>query len=404
MPFEAIKIAQNVFWVGAIDWELRDFHGYHTGNGTTYNAYLILGDAPILIDTVKLAFCNEMLERITSVIDPKKIKYIISNHSEMDHSGSIPELIKLINPEKVFASKIGVQTLKEHFHLDYPFSAVNNGENLQLGNSNFTFFDTKMLHWPESMFTYYHNEKILFSQDGFSLHLATAKIFADENNADLVYSEAKKYYANILLPYSPLVQKLIENPTIKNLAIDLLATAHGPIWRNDGILQIINNWHRWSKQNYYPKAVIIYDTMWNSTKQMAHNIADGLAKQNIAVKIFPAAISHRSDVVTEILEAGALILGSPTLNQEIMPSLSDHICYIRGLKPKNLIGQSFGSYGWGNEANKILQAEMAKMQIELIDQPVNCKYVPTNDILMQCRNLGEKIGIVLNEKVQSQPK
>lgn len=400
MSFNAIKIATNVFWVGAIDWELRDFHGYHTGNGTTYNAYLILGEKPILIDTVKLPFCGQMLERIASVIDPQKIQYIISNHAEMDHSGSIPELIKLINPEKIFASKIGVQTLNEHFNLDFPITAVNNGENLQLGDINLTFFETKMIHWPESMFTYYANEKILFSQDGFGMHLATSQLFADENNSDLVYNEAAKYYANILLPYSAIIQKLLESPAITNLNLSMIAPAHGPIWRNNQVKQIIDNWHRWSLQKYYPKAIIIYDTMWGSTANMAHHIADGIAAQNIQVKIFPAPVSHRSNVITEILEAGALILGSPTLNQQILPALADILCYIRGLRPKNLVGQTFSSYGWGNEANKILQSEMENLKIELIEQSISVKYVPNKNILAQCRVLGEKIGIALNAKLK----
>lgn len=399
MAYKALKISDNVYWVGAIDWELRDFHGYHTGNGSTYNAYLILGETPILIDTVKKPFLNEMLERIKSVIEPTKIKYIISNHSEMDHSGSIPELIKIINPEKVFASKIGVQTLQEHFHLDYSFTLVNHAENLQLGNTSLSFFETKMLHWPESMITYYNNEKILFSQDAFSMHLATQKLFSDENDPCLIYREAAKYYANILLPYSALVQKLVTAKFLNDLEIKLIATAHGPIWRNQHIKEIMANWQRWSEQKYYPKAVIIYDTMWESTKIMAHHIAEGITKQNIQVKIFPATISHRSTILTEILESGALLLGSPTLNQEIMPALSDIICYLRGLKPKNLIGQTFGSYGWGNEAAKILQSEMEKLKVELVGEPIYSKYVPNNEILNQCNLLGEKIGKELSSRL-----
>ncbi len=396
--FNAIKITENVYWVGVIDWELRNFHGYETSRGTTYNAYLILGEKPILIDTVKKPFMNEMLARISSIIDPKKIKYIVSNHAEMDHSGSLPEMIKLINPEKVFASTVGVTTLKEHFHFDYEITGVKTGETITLGNTKLTFVETKMLHWPESMFTYCHSEKILFSQDAFGMHFANSSLFYDVYDQCVVEYEAKKYFANILLPYSALVTKLLEHLPTLNLEIDTIAPAHGPIWRGKaGVKKAIDLWTKWAQKPYAPTAIVLYESMWGSTAAMAQAIAEGLTENQIVTKLMCASKTHRSDVITELLDAGALIVGSSTLNQQILPEMADIMCYIKGLKPKNLVGQAFGSYGWAPDSPKILLDDLQKMNIEIIGEPIKIKYVPTADDLAKCRLLGANIATSLKK-------
>lgn len=400
---QAHKITNNVYWVGAIDWELRDFHGYQTSRGSTYNAFLILGEKPILIDTVKAAFFPEMLARIKSVIDPEKIQYIISNHAEMDHSGALPQAISAINPEKVFASKMGVAALQEHLQLDYPLTAIEPGQPLELGDAKFTCIETRMLHWPDSMFTYYANDGILFSQDGFGMHLATTKLFADQNDKAILAEEAAKYYANILLPYSNFVTKLFAALPSLNLDIKMIAPDHGPIWRTaDDINFILSKWQKWAKQAPTNKIVIVYDTMWHSTAQMAASIADGVAANNTEVKLMPLSGSHRSDIVTELLEAGALLIGSPTLNQQMFPSIAEMLCYLKGLKPKNLIGQAFGSYGWSGEAIKLIQEQLQQMQIELVAEPINIKYVPTTADLVKCNTLGKNIAQLLTTKGEKQ--
>jgi len=397
---QAIKISENVYWVGAIDWKLRDFHGYSTSHGSTYNAYLILGEKPILIDTVKAQFYEEMLARISSVIDPQNIRYLISNHSEMDHSGSIPKFIDLVHPEKIFASKLGVPTLKEHFHFNAEITAVNDEEIITLGNRSFKFIETRMIHWPESMFTYYLDEKILFSQDGFGMHFATSEIFSEQNDQCILEYEAKKYFANILLPYTSLINKLLTKLSQLNLEPTMIAPAHGPVWENQNkVRKILDLWRKWANKPFLPKAIIIYDTMWGSTENMAKMIADGINQENIDVKIMPISAVRRSDVITELLDAGALLVGSPTLNQEILPTVADVLCYIHGLKPQNLIGQIFSSYGWGNEAQKILIEYMKNMKIELIGEPIKVKYVPTEEILQNCRLLGINIAKTLKDKI-----
>lgn len=398
--FKAIKITERVYWVGAIDWALRDFHGYSTSRGSTYNAYLILGDEPILVDTVKAPFFSEMLARIKSIIDPKKIKYIISNHAEMDHSGALPELLKIISPEKIFASKAGVKTLQDHFHFEnVVITPVNNGENLTLGNINLNFLETKMLHWPESMFTYFSEEGVLFSQDAFGMHFATHELFGSHCELSVLREEAAKYFANILMPYSALVLNLFKTLQNLNLSIKTIAPVHGPIWdTEEGIKWILDLWKKWAEQNVYQKVVIVYATMWQSTARMATAIADGIAATNptVQVKVLPLINGvERSDVAMELLEAGALIVGSPTLNQQIFPTVADILCYLKGLKRKNLIGQVFGSYGWGNEGVKILREELQKMGIMEVAEPVSVRYVPTASDLQSCFDLGKNIALTL---------
>jgi flavorubredoxin len=276
MPgFKAVKIVENVFWVGAIDWNIRDFHGYTTHKGSTYNAYLILADKVTLIDTVKAPFKEELMSRISSVIDPKKIDIIISNHTEMDHSGCLPEVIKEVEPEKVYASVMGVKGLNEHFGFDRDIIALKTGDEISLGNMTLSFTETRMLHWPDSMFSYLKERKLLFSQDAFGMHMASDERFADELPADLLEFEGATYYANILLPYSQLVLNLIEKLKASGLELEIVAPDHGPVWRDKGIAHIIGRYQDWATQKPTMKAVIVYDTMWKSTEKMARAIEEG---------------------------------------------------------------------------------------------------------------------------------
>ena len=393
--FKAIKITENVYWVGAIDWGLRDFHGYATLRGTTYNAYLIMADKITLVDTVREGFADEMFSRIADVVDPEKIDYIISNHAEMDHTGSLPLAIDVIQPEKVFASTMGVKALSEHFNLDN-ITAVNDGEDLSLGNLNIKFIETKMLHWPDSMFTYLVEDKILFSQDAFGMHLASTERFASEINDGILEGEASKYYANILMPYSPLIKGLIAKVGKSGLKFNMVAPDHGPIWKED-FNKILGWYSKWSECKSTNKAVIIYDTMWKSTEKMARAIADGISEGGAVAKVMPLSKSHRSDVVTEVLDASALIVGSPTLNNNIMPTVSDIMTYLNGLKPPCKIGAVFGSYGWSGESVKQLEGIMNDMKIEMVFETLNSKYVPKEDMMKKCNDMGKAIASKLKE-------
>ena len=397
--FKAAKIADNVHWVGAIDWAVRDFHGYSTRRGTTYNAYLILAEKITLIDTVKAPFQDEMLARIASVIEPEKIDYVISNHAEMDHSGCLPQVIQAVRPEKVFASANGAEALEQHFHLDGRIVAVQDGQDLSLGGAKLTFLEARMLHWPDSMFSYLNDEKLLFSQDGFGMHLASYERFDDELDEGLLEREAAKYYANILLPLSNFVTKCLQRVDELGLEFRIIAPDHGPIWRT-GARKIVDLYGRWARQERTDKAVVVYDTMWKSTERMARAIGEGLHAGGARAKLMPMSGCHRSDVAAELLDAGALIAGSPTINNTMFPSMADVLTYIKGLRPRNLIGAAFGSYGWGGEATKDVRAVLESMRVELVDEPLRLRYVPDSSGLRQCYDLGAKVARRLNEKIK----
>ena len=389
--FKAIKVTDNVYWVGAIDWGIRDFHGYLTERGTTYNAYLVMADKITLIDTVKPPFQSELLGRISSVVDPKEIDYVVSNHSEMDHSGSLLGVIEAVQPEKVFASSMGCKHLQEHFDLDREIVAVRDGENLSLGNLSLTFLETRMLHWPDNMFSYLAEEKLLFSQDAFGMHLATSERFADEIDESILEYEGAKYYANILLPLSALVTKLIKKVGELNLPMEIIACDHGPVWRQN-LDKIIGWYAKWAQQKPTNKAVVVFDTMWFSTAKMAEAIAEGLMAGGAQPKLMPLKSNHRSNVATEILDAGALVVGSPTLNNNMYPTVADLLTYLKGLKPKNLVGAAFGSYGWSGEAVGQVRGILEEMKIDLVDEGLRIKFVPNDDALKQCFDLGLRVA------------
>lgn len=389
---KAVKVTNNVWWVGAIDWGLADFHGYTTHRGSTYNAFLVMADKITLIDTVKAPFKNEMYSRIASVVDPSKIDIVVSNHSEMDHSGCLPQVISDFKPEKVYASVNGVKALDAHFGLGSAVTPVKTGDSISLGNMSMQFVETRMLHWPDSMFSYIPEEKILFSQDAFGMHLATDKLFVDENDWSVVEQELRTYYANILLLYSQQVLKLIEDFPKLGLSLDVVACDHGPLWRGGDISKAIGLYAKWAAQAPTDKAVILYDTMWQSTEKMSVAIVDGLIAGGARVSVVPLAKRPRSDAATELIGAGALIVGSPTMNNNMYPKVADVLCYLKGLRPKNLIGAAFGSYGWSGESIAQVNEVLKSMSVELVSEGVKAKYVPTEEDYTKCFELGLQIG------------
>ena len=390
-PFRAVKISDSVYWVGAIDWGVRSFHGYLTSRGTTYNAFLVMADKVTLIDTVKASFGEEMMARISSVIDPRKIDFIISNHAEMDHTGYLPQAIEAMEPERVFASPMGQKALGMHFHWDQKIEVVKTGDKIDLGDKTLRFVEARMLHWPDSMFTFLEGEGVLFTNDVFGMHIASSERFADEIDPSVLKYEGAKYYANIILHLSPIVTKFLEKLPTFNLDMKIIAPDHGPIWRRD--LNHVVEWYSgWAAQKPTNKAVVVFDSMWESTTRMARAVGDGLTENGASVKLMPLGGSHRSDVITELLDAGALLVGSPTINNQIYPTVADVMNYLKGLKPQNLIGATFGSYGWSGEAVKHLDQIMQEMKVDLVQEGLRVKYVPAQEDLATCRDLGAAVA------------
>ncbi|MDD7578887.1 MAG: flavodoxin domain-containing protein [Elusimicrobia bacterium] len=396
---QAVQISEKVYWVGAIDWNIRDFHGYSTKRGTTYNAYLIMSEKPTLIDTVKKEFYDEMMERIQSVIDPKKIQIIISNHSEMDHSGALPQAVEAIEPEEVYVSDMGFKDITAQFHRDLKLKTVKTGDRIDVGGDTVSFVEARMLHWPDSMFSYLEKENVLFTNDVFGMHYATGKLFDDENEERLWLYEAEKYYANIVLPYSDIVLRFLAQVQKMGLSPKMIAPDHGFIWRKDPS-KIINLYAKWAAQAPNNKAVVVYDTMWGSTEKMACYITDGLRAGGTVVKQLSMHSNHRSDVVTELLDASALIIGSPVLNSNIFPAMADVLCYLKGLRKKGLVGAAFGSYGWNGAPIDELTKMLESMNVQVVAPAIKSPFVPDENIKKQCRDLGLLVSQKIAEKLK----
>ncbi len=396
--FKAVKITDRVYWVGAIDWELRNFHGYRTSRGTSYNAYLILADEITLVDTVRRPFFDEMIARIRSVVDPTKIRHVISTHSELDHAGSLGPLLEVATSASVVASAQGKSALAAHLHWDRDVGVMADGGRMSLGDASLRFFEARMLHWPDSMFAYLEEEGVLFSNDAFGMHLASSARFADELDAGICNREAAKYFANILLPFCGPLSKLLGELEKTNLDLRLIAPDHGPVWRQKPE-QIIERYARWATRPSSAKAVVVFDSMWQSTDQMARAIADGLAQGGLQVEVMPLKAAHRSDVATELLDAGALLVGSPTLNNQMYPTMVGLMSYLKGLRPQGLIGAAFGSYGWGGQGVAQLDKALDEMGVERVEKGLRVRYVPDGEALASCHALGQRVAARLKEKL-----
>lgn len=360
----AVKVSENVYWVGAIDWDVREFHGYKVPFGTTYNAYLVLDDKITLIDTVKAKFADQMLNNIKEIVDPSRIKCVIANHAEPDHSGSLPLIADIAKDAVIYTSPNGVKPLTAYYKRNFPFKTVKTGESLNTGKYNFDFILTPMVHWPDNMVTYLKEEKILFSNDAFGQHQATEERFDDELGEERMLARARDYYANIVLPYGPQVKKALDG--ISGFETRIIAPSHGAVWRRylSGVLSKYETWT--ANKTDEKQAVIIYDTMWGTTKDMAIRIADDFAEQGIRSHMLPLTEFHVSECMDMLMEAKIIAVGSPTLNKNVMPRVAGFLAYMTGLAPKNRIGLAFGSYGWGGESVGIVEAALKNCGFEML--------------------------------------
>ena len=375
---KAIEIKKDIYWVGAIDWSLRNFHGYQTGRGGTYNAYLILDDKITLIDTVKKGFESELLERISSVIPPERIDYILSSHVEADHSGSIPFMAQHCPNATIITSlPNGLKGLKAHYG-DLNYQGVKAGESISIGRCTLHFVTTPMLHWPDSMVTYCPEEKILFSNDAFGQHFASSGRFDDETELSTVLWEAKKYYANILMPYGKQAQTAIK--ALAGLDIEMIATGHGISWRSH-IPDILACYEKWSNYEVEDRAVIVFDSMWHSTEIMAGAIAEAFREKGMPAALYDLKANALSDIMTDVFTSRYLAVGSPTINNQMMPTVAAFLCYLKGLSPKNHRAFAFGSYGWGGQSIALVEDELKAAGCEICLEKIRIANLPTPEML-----------------------
>ncbi len=389
---KAVKVRDDLFWVGAIDWNVRNFHGYSTTRGTTYNAYLLLDDKVTLFDTVKHGFEEELIKRISSVINPEKIDYLVINHIEPDHAGAFLRVVETIKPEKIFLTKNARLGILAHFHREnFPFEEVKTGQEVKVGKRTLKFIETPMIHWPDSMMTYIPEEKTLISQDAFGAHYASSGRFDDEVDECELLQESAKYYANIVYPYSPQVNKLLQTVKEMGLEIEMICPDHGVVWRRDPG-KIISLYEKWSSYTCDPRVLIIYDSMWKSTEKMAYAVMEGVIEGGVEVKLCKLSVSDWTELMSDVLEARGLILGSPTLNNGLLPTVAGFLTYMKGLRPRGKVGASFGSYGWSGEAVKLLNQYLQEIQAEIVGEGIRVKYVPDEKVLMDCQELGRQVA------------
>ncbi|MFA5646009.1 MAG: flavodoxin domain-containing protein [Candidatus Ratteibacteria bacterium] len=388
-----MKIAEGIHWVGAVDWNIRSFHGntFSTRLGTSYNSYLLLDEKNAIIDGVYGPFASEQIERINTLIPLEKIDYIIANHGENDHSGSLPALTKLCPNAKIFGTAKCKESLERLYPQSWNFHTVKTGDTLSLGKKSLSFIEAPMLHWPDSMFTWLPELSIFFPNDAFGQHIASSQRFVDECDIASVMHEAKKYYANILWPLSGLVIKKIEALLSMNLDIHMIAPSHGLIWRNNPET-ILSSYLSWAKNETKNKAVIVYETMWGATTKMAHAILEGLVHQGVEASLHDIALSDMTDIITEMLDAKVFFIGSSTHGNEMLPTIAAFLHLLTGMKPKNRLGAAFGSYGWGGGAVKRIKETLETHGIKLPYDSIESQFSPSQEILEACRSLGQQVG------------
>jgi flavorubredoxin len=394
-----LHIKSNVSWVGKIDWELRKFHGdeYSTHRGSTYNSYLIEEEKIVVIDTVWAPFAKEYVTKLEKIIDLKKIDYVIANHAEIDHSGALPELMSRIPDTPIYCTANGVKSLKGHYHQDWNFHPVKTGDRLSLGEKELIFIEAPMLHWPDTMFCYLTDDNILFSNDAFGQHYASEFMFNDLVDQAELMAECVKYYANILTPFSQLVDKKIKEVLSFKLPVDVICTSHGVIWR-DNPVQIVEQYVKWANSYKENQITVVYDSMWNGTRVMAENIAHGIKQsdEKVNVKLYNIAKADKNDVITEIFKSKAILVGSPTINRGILTGVASLLEEIKGLRFQDKKAAAFGCYGWSGESVKIISQDLAAAGFQVVNEGIRAMWNPDAKSIEECIEYGRKAAELFN--------
>lgn len=390
------KFHNNVDWVGKIDWELTHFHGHElsTFHGSSYNSYLIREEKNVLIDTVWLPFADEFIDNLSATIDLHDIDYIVVNHGEVDHSGALPALMKLIPDTPIYCSANAVKSLKGQYHQDWNFNVVKTGDRLDLGNGKeLIFVEMTMLHWPDSMAAFLTGDNILFSNDAFGQHLASEKLFADSVDQCLLWEEAIKYYANIITPFSPMLKRKLAEIEKLNLPIEIIATSHGLSWRENP-MQIVEKYALWCDNYQENQITIIYETMWQGTKKLAEAISSGIreADPDVEIKLFNIALTDKNDLVTEVFKSKTAAIGSPTINNSASGNIIGLIDMLKSLKFKGKKAAAFGCYGWSGEAPKLMEDKLSDAGFEIVAEALRNNWNPDAEGIAAARAFGRELA------------
>lgn len=393
MDINTVEIKNKVFWVGSVDYELRHFHGYtfSTPNGSTYNSYLILDQHPTLVDGVYKPFTHEWLEKIKQKIEIGKIENLIVNHIEPDHSGSLPEFLKLAPQVKIYGTENCKKGLEKMYGLkDLNFQVVKTGDEINIGEKNLKFLEAPMIHWPDSMFTYIPEEKLLMPNDAFGQHLATSQRFDKEIDEEKLKHEAMEYYANILWPFCTIIANKLEEIQKLGWEVDMIAPSHGLLWKNP--TTVLEYYKKWTKSETNNKIVIVFETMWGATEIMASKLAEGVQASGVEVKIMDINKYSKTEMVTEIFEAKGFMFGSSTHDNGVLPNMAGFLHFVKGLRPVGRMGMAFGSYGWGGVATNEIEKYMSEAGIVKAMEAVNINFSPNEEELKKCFEVGKEFG------------
>ena len=383
-------LRDGIDWVGYVDWTVRDFHGYNTDRGTTYNAYLVRDQRNALIDTVKAEYADRLLEQVAALVPPASVHYIVCNHAEPDHAGSLARVMAACPNATLVCNRKCRDALSKHFDIDaWKIQIVSNGETLSLGRRTLHFIDTPMAHWPESMMTYVPEDRLLFSMDVFGQHFAGAGYFDDDLKLPTVMAEARSYYANILMGYAKPVADVFRRTS--GLEIRMIAPSHGVIWRSH-VGSILSAYKDWIACRPKPKVLAIYDTMWGATARMAEAIIEGATVDGVEARLIAVRASTLAEIAAETLDAAAIAFGSSTLNAAMMPMMAATLTYLKGLRPMGKAGFAFGSYGWGKHGPQAVHDAMQQMAVDILRPPLMVQYRPKADALAECRAAGKMLA------------
>ena len=398
-----VELAKDIFWIGAVDYNKRNFHGYsRSPRGTTYNSYLVRDEKNVVFDTVDNDYAGTMFCRLAKLMPLDKVDYIVVNHTEKDHAGALCQLVERCKPEKIITSTIGKRFMEAQFDTTgWPIEVVKSGDKLNIGKRNIIFQETRMLHWPDSMVSYIPEDKLLISNDAFGQNIASSERFSDQYDRCVLEKAIKEYYYNIVLPYSPQVLKTL--PIVESLDIDMIAPDHGLIHRGEKSVKfIVDMYRQMAEQKPQQRAMVIYDTMWHSTEKMAYAVCSGLEEVGVPTRLMSVKSNHHSEIMTELANCGAVIAGSPTHNNTIMPLMASTLTYMKGLRPQNRVGGAFGSFGWSGESAKVLHEMLASMGMDMPADFVKCNWTPRHEALRACVELGKTVGEALKKKCQGE--
>ena len=393
---KTVEIAPGITWVGVEDFQRRMFDALiPTPMGTSYNAYLVKGqNKTALIDTVHSSFEQDLFARIAAVTQVERIDYVVMNHAEPDHGSSIPLVMAAAPGAKLVATKKGGEMAELFYHVpEQRRIVVKEGDTLDLGDKTLRFIEAPWLHWPETMFTFAVEDRVLFSCDFFGSHIASDRLLADEVG-DIVIPEARRYYAEIMMPFVNMVASGIDKTVAANPRI--IAPSHGPVHASPS--RIIDAYQQWAKGPLALKAIVPYVSMWGSTERMAQAVTAAISIEGVEALPYDLMVADVSHIASDLIDASAVVLGSPTVLGGLHPVAANAMTLVKTLRPRLKLTAYFGSCGWSGGAAAQAKAFLEGARFE-VAAAIEIKGPPGEKEIAEAAELGRKVAQRIKEAV-----